>query len=548
MRLINCGSLQLEEFFTEIPPYAILSHTWGLGELTLQDWTSPLDNDVRKKPGYAKIEGACKKATAEGINYVWVDTCCIDKTSSSELSEAINSMFAWYRDSRVCYAFLADVGKGDDEAFRKSRWFKRGWTLQELIAPANLVFYSKNWHALGTKTDEKKGALVSSITGIDSDYLRRPKNIYHASIARRMSWMANRTTTRVEDMAYCMLGIFDINMALLYGEGSRAFLRLQEEIIRVSDDQTIFCWQGVSGMHRASHDWISILAPHPAAFHQSSQFFPGPGKGIPATRPYTITNRGLRLTAPLLHTALGAYVILNVGLRTGRRDELSRVLIRLHRVPGEEDKKYVRFRAIPELMVTQVAPTLLLQTHEEIYIDSRNTKSGAIDGLLVSRMGSLQASLASTDVLSLSFNQVITLEEIDAQGIEFYHFDSTLEMRPDVERGGIVLRCSIGMAETFVLFVWAQRSVGRRPSWGLEVMPESSSISVDTCLAGVKTGDVGSWCGGRPLKSVLSWLYSYLRSSSLMCFLDLEEIPLVQGGQLGEEDVRFQYIKFFKDT
>ena len=121
--------------------------------------------------------------------------------------------------------------------------------------------------------------------------------------------MAKRTTTRIEDMAYCMLGIFGINMALLYGEDTRAFLRLQEEIIKVSDDQTIFCWQDAKHFHptrRVPHDWVSILAPHPAAFHNSSQFFPRSGDGIPSTRPYSITNRGLRITAPLLHTGAGA--------------------------------------------------------------------------------------------------------------------------------------------------------------------------------------------------------------------------------------------------
>ncbi|KAK0646820.1 heterokaryon incompatibility protein-domain-containing protein, partial [Cercophora newfieldiana] len=301
MRLINCKTFLLEEVFNNIPPYAILSHTWGPGELTLQDWLS--GEAARNKPGYAKIEWSCKQAQSDGIGYLWVDTCCIDKTSSSELSEAINSMFAWYRDSSVCYAFLADVGESDDQAFRASRWFTRGWTLQELIAPADLVFYSKTWTPLGTKFTKR--ALLSSITGIDSDYLRQPKKIHHASISRRMSWMANRTTTRVEDIAYCMLGIFGINMALLYGEGARAFLRLQEEIIKVSDDQTIFCWQDTQQAQTSStrnvlHDWASILAPFPAVFQSSSRFFPrSEGGGTSAARPYSITNRGLQITAPL---------------------------------------------------------------------------------------------------------------------------------------------------------------------------------------------------------------------------------------------------------
>jgi len=170
--------------------------------------------------------------------------CCIDKTSSAELSEAINSMFRWYQKASVCYAYLADVLKDTDpdkdpEEFSRSRWFTRGWTLQELVAPKNVVFYSRSWKNIGTK--ERLCNTISTITGIDIDTLLG-EDVTFVSVANKMSWASGRRTTRTEDMAYCLLGIFDVNMPLLYGEGKKAFLRLQEEILRSSYDHSLFAW------------------------------------------------------------------------------------------------------------------------------------------------------------------------------------------------------------------------------------------------------------------------------------------------------------------
>lgn len=175
------------------------------------------------------------------------DRCCIDKTSSAELSEAINSMFRWYERARVCYAYLSDVSgdanlRVDVREFVESRWFTRGWTLQELVAPKSVLFYSKRgrgWHFLGSKEDLCDH--ISNITGIDTDTLYGA-GLELASVARKMSWASQRETTRIEDTAYCLLGIFDVNMPLLYGEGEKAFLRLQEEILRSSYDYSLFAW------------------------------------------------------------------------------------------------------------------------------------------------------------------------------------------------------------------------------------------------------------------------------------------------------------------
>lgn len=248
MRLLHASTITLRSFSpNSIPPYAILSHTWGAeeDEVTLQELGQP---SVLNKPGYSKIEGACRQTLKDGLEYIWIDTCCIDKTSSAELSEAINSMFRWYHDARVCYVYLTDfstqgMASQDDlhKPFRSCKWFTRGWTLQELLAPPFVRFHSREWHILGSKTtlsDE-----ISSITGIDTRALTGTTRLSAYSIAQRMSWASHRTTTRPEDVAYCLLGLFQINMPLLYGEGEKAFSRLQEEIIKMSDDHSIFAWE-----------------------------------------------------------------------------------------------------------------------------------------------------------------------------------------------------------------------------------------------------------------------------------------------------------------
>lgn len=263
MRLLNVNTAQIETFHDlEVPDYAILSHTWGEEEITLQDLAT---SDSRTKMGWAKVTGSIHQAKVHGHTYLWIDTCCIDNSSSAELSEAINSMFRWYRKAQTCIAYLEDVylpGRrtipeiielGSDSErgetlspspspigvpFSQSRWFKRGWTLQELIASKAIHFYDSSWTCIGNKVD--LGKEISRTTRIDVRVLRNQSLLHEVSIARRMSWAARRQTTRVEDIAYCLLGIFDVNMPLLYGEGQKAFIGLQEEIMRQNYDQTLF--------------------------------------------------------------------------------------------------------------------------------------------------------------------------------------------------------------------------------------------------------------------------------------------------------------------
>ncbi|KAI1505822.1 heterokaryon incompatibility protein-domain-containing protein [Biscogniauxia marginata] len=309
MRLIDVKTLELKEFFggANTPPYAILSHTWTGEEVTFQEWERRGTAAVERKFGHAKIVGACRRARADGLAWLWCDTNCIDKRSSAELSEAINSMFAWYHDAKVCYAYLDDVDQKPD-SFAQSRWFTRGWTLQELLAPSRVVFFDRQWGVLGDRKD--LASLISDITRIHIRVLNDRSKIWDYSIAQRMSWAADRTTTRLEDIAYCLLGIFDINMPLLYGEGPKAFIRLQQEIIKISDDQSILAW-----------DWLNSQdQPLTPALAQSPSFFRSCGSIIRDTdigrSPYSITNIGISIEVPKVYTLL--HDIILIGLNCSR--------------------------------------------------------------------------------------------------------------------------------------------------------------------------------------------------------------------------------------
>ncbi|KAN0075779.1 HET domain containing protein [Elaphomyces granulatus] len=225
----------------DIPRYAILSHTWGADteEVSFKDM---MDGTAKSKvPGYNKILFCGEQARRDGLQYFWIDTCCIDKSSSTELQEAINSMFRWYRDAAKCYVYLADVSRSADvnssqllmeSSFRKSRWFTRGWTLQELVAPASVEFFSKEGEQLGNKRSLERH--IHEVTGIPVKALRG-SSLSDFSVPERMSWAENRETTRKEDKAYSLLGIFDVYMPLIYGEGrENAFQRLRGKIDKAS--------------------------------------------------------------------------------------------------------------------------------------------------------------------------------------------------------------------------------------------------------------------------------------------------------------------------
>ena len=230
--------------------YAILSHVWGRAEQTFEDLSAIAQQcaEIGANPrDYVcrKIRESCLLAEQDGHKWVWIDTCCINKKNSVELSFAIKSMFRYYAMSNACYAYLHDVPtdgiiRDNAKAFRNSRWHRRGWTLQELIAPSFVEFVSTDWIPLGSK--HAHAELMEEVTRIPASVLRLEVSLEHISVAQRMSWAADRQTTYVEDMAYCLLGIFDVSIPTLYGEGIEAFVRLQKEIMNTVDDTSLLAW------------------------------------------------------------------------------------------------------------------------------------------------------------------------------------------------------------------------------------------------------------------------------------------------------------------
>ncbi|KAF8961870.1 hypothetical protein BDZ97DRAFT_1733502 [Flammula alnicola] len=222
--------------------YAILSHTWLEDEVTFEDWK--LGRNL-SGPGYEKLQRFCQVAAAEyEVSLGWMDTICINKDSTSELDESIRSMYRWYENSFICLTYLANTTSLDD--MPDDRWFTRGWTLQELLSPQRIKFYGKTWTPLTAKEiDNDKpsysvGAtpapihrVIEKATGITySEMVFFKPGLQGGEISRRMVWAAKRTTTRGEDRAYSLMGIFSVTFTIAYGEGvERAFFRLVEQIL-----------------------------------------------------------------------------------------------------------------------------------------------------------------------------------------------------------------------------------------------------------------------------------------------------------------------------
>ncbi|KAK3699976.1 hypothetical protein LTR37_016220 [Vermiconidia calcicola] len=363
MRLVHTTDLRFEEFLQpEKCVYAIISHRWTEEEVSFEAF--PLHRSGQCKGyGWTKITRGCELARSDQIDWLWIDTCCIDKRSSAELSEAINSMYEWYQNAKICYVFLRDVrssvhnggilrderrhaepyrpsylpsnvdsnqllfNSGSDlesdvyellnrteaqahthtpyrfsqEEFMGSEWFTRGWTLQELLAPRILLFFNGDFCYIGSKA--RLARLIMAATGIGYEYVtsRQPTN--RASVAKRMGWASGRQSTRKEDQAYCLLGLFSVNMPLLYGEGEKAFIRLQLEIIKRYHDESIFAWKrqrlgpwlddrGVAGDAMLALRAAAFAPPREPEVAQQAiakSFFR-------YRHPYYMTHKGLELT------------------------------------------------------------------------------------------------------------------------------------------------------------------------------------------------------------------------------------------------------------
>lgn len=300
MRLLKTGQYELIEsndLPDPSPQYAILSHTWisPKDEITYQDFKQrkgDIENDIFKQKGWAKLKRYCDRAAADGWEWAWMDTCCIDKTNPADTQEAINAMFRWYQNAGICYAYLEDVdvnkvlgrptprhkqstmevdlddiaGKSnvaDPNSFShralkpfliEAKWFTRGWTLQELLAPPYLVFVDQAWRRIGTR--ESWADEIKEASRIEAKHLIsfNPADFTSCSIAMRLSWASYRETTVEEDETYSLLGLFGISLPLIYGEGRlRAFDRLQRELITVYNDDSIFAWKALKPSSKHFH-------------------------------------------------------------------------------------------------------------------------------------------------------------------------------------------------------------------------------------------------------------------------------------------------------
>ncbi|RPD53068.1 HET-domain-containing protein [Lentinus tigrinus ALCF2SS1-7] len=400
------------------PGYAIVSHVWDHeDEVQTFDHLQALRTSCALSPGSSstprarvseKIRRCCSLAHDQGYAWLWIDACCIDKSSSAELSEAINSMFRYYALADVCYVCLRDVPSRAEGAFaasfgtgsspfRDSRWHRRGWTLQELLAPSVVIFLSESWDSLGSKAELARE--LEEATGIPQAVLRLETKLSDVSVAQRMSWAAFRQTKIVEDEAYCLMGIFDVNMPTLYGEGRRAFQRLQEEIMKRNTDTTLFAWgrlfdfaqlerndsfapcglfatsplpfRGCAGLaHQAQAD---VLKSHPPLSRQVG--------GGPAT--FAITSHGV-----LAHVLVGEHqgwtladlgwlengqpVLLALAQRLGGANGLSHPIYdirgdrRLVRIPTTSPKQ-----KRPFLRASAATSTSIRTTWKDIYIAHR---------------------------------------------------------------------------------------------------------------------------------------------------------------------------------
>ena len=365
MRLLHTTTFRLGSFpnptTPKIPPYIILSHRWGDREITFQEIETVKNTpELHNTDGYKKVSGCCQLAASVGFQWVWIDTCCIDKTNDVELTQALNSMYSWYRQSELCYAFLVDTPSqkvedptAKDSKFRKSRWFTRGWTLQELLAPVYVTFFSQDWEEIGTKSSLQK--VITEITGIDS-YTLLSNAGQDVSVAQRMAWAANRETSVEEDKAYCLMGLFGVSMPMKYGEGKKAFHRLQLEILKTSDDQSIFAWISSKNESR------SLLAKSPKEF-QDCNNVRRYGKESD-TSAYSMTNKGLNIKLPLLEYKPNRF---KAVLACQRKEYEDRYLfaIFLERVGGPNS---IIFRRIKSNRIEKIKDKVDFDTRTEIYV------------------------------------------------------------------------------------------------------------------------------------------------------------------------------------
>ncbi|OJA18944.1 hypothetical protein AZE42_10108 [Rhizopogon vesiculosus] len=279
---------------SKLVKYAILSHRWlDTGEPTYEEMRT--ERGRGRSPGYLKLKKFCETALAYKMEFAWADTCCIDKSSSTEIDESIRSMFRWYKNSAICIVHLAQSENIQD--IMQDEWTQRGWTLQELLAPNRIKLFDKHWGPMTRYRNDKSledtevMKTLEAATGIPLDYLRR---FYPGAVMvdERMRWAARRKTTRVEDIAYSLMGIFDVSMQIAYGEGGdRAFCRLIETIMQAGEP-SVLNWIGEAARHNSS----SAIPRSPQSFVGHTLEFPDLGQRLEMT----MTSLGLRVLLVIL--------------------------------------------------------------------------------------------------------------------------------------------------------------------------------------------------------------------------------------------------------
>ncbi|KAJ4355620.1 uncharacterized protein N0V89_003640 [Didymosphaeria variabile] len=334
---------------------------------------------------FDKLLQAIKLASDEGATHIWIDSCCINRDNSSELTEALNSMYRYYEEATKCLVYLHDFegpSKPHDKKvsvesydFSKSEWFTRGWTLQELIAPKEVIFYNHNWHSFGRRSEKAVAKAICKITKIPEEVLNGKAQPYEYSVAQRTSWAANRNTTRGEDKCYSLFGLFDVNLTLIYGEGAqKAFLRLQEAIMSSTNDMSLFAWESTD----TEEEYRGALARSPQEFRHAGELvhrrFLGPNPE------FSMTNRGLKIM-PLLSKRLDGTYFLPLNCAKTKEDSEQSLGIILSK-QSENDEQLYRYKPgdlsfFDRAIFTQDYEFWLKQNETPIYIvrDERYLKN-----------------------------------------------------------------------------------------------------------------------------------------------------------------------------
>ena len=430
-------------------------------------------------PGKRSIE---QRLLCQHLLTGWI-RAAVDKSSSAELTESINSMFQWYRKAVVCYVVLEDlvedtaldVTPGD--RLSKCRWFTRGWTLQELLAPKRVEIFDNAWVHVGTKSDHAEA--ISELTRIPTDILLNKTDILRATIAERMSWASNRQTKRKEDLAYCLLGIFDVNMPLIYGEGEKAFRRLQEEIIKRSNDLTIFMWDPDLGNSANVPTYVGILAKSPGQFANTTDVTVSRyNNGNPE---FSLTNRGLFLKDGFV---LGSGLCRIDGNPPSRqyvlfmRYSLTSIGIFLRKLGPSS---YCRLGRIP-FTNSRTIDDIIQEDQEMVYIATNVDDSGMRHALSLSRRFSLHIPEQSRlDMISAV--PLVYWDHVDSCFLAAHNFFTNYSMVLAVEFS----LWAYGYLEEIVVII-------RRIERKLHVFRSSDAVRVRDLLFGGKTRIEGiSW-------------------------------------------------------